>query len=317
MARPLRDTTADKVHLITTRTARAELLLVPSPELNELIGGVLAKYVEEFQVELFAYCFLSNHYHLLVRAREGILPRFVENLNREIAHRVNRLLKRETPLWGRRYDDQITLETYDAVEAAQYIATNPTKHGLVQDPKQWPGLTCYKQLITETSRDFYFTNYTEYHKAKRRALSSGKLVRLSDYQSRHTLKLSRLSYLENKSFEERSSEVEKLLLKRTRKLVRERRAQGKGFIGRKAVLQQPKMGVIPKDVSRSTRPPCYTKNPHAAKIFKEEESSRHARYAEASYRYRSGELLVEFPAHCIKPPVHHIPRKFLIPPAPD
>lgn len=316
MGRPLRDTAPGKVHLITTRTARAELLLVPDPKLNGIVGGVIARYVEMFGIELFAYCILSNHYHLLIRAPEGLLPRFVENVNREISHRVNRLLRRKGYVWGRRYDDQVTIEPYDALEGMLYIVTNPVNHGLVANPRHWPGLTCYQQLLTEKPRDFYFVHYTEYRRAKRRALFTGDQVHPSDYQSKHTLKLSPLPIYESLSTDERLKTIKKLIEKRTLRLYRERQAEGKSFLGRKAVLKQPRQGRIPERPSQSPRPRCYTRNPQAGLAFRQEEKLKRAAYDVASYKYRAGNLSTEFPPHCFKPPTHHLPKRFLLRPSP-
>ena len=114
MGRPLRDTDPEKVHLITCRTARAELLMVPRPEITNIIGGVIAKYSSLLEIDLYAVIVLSNHYHLLAKAPKGNLSFFAENINREIAKRVNWHLGREGFFWGRRYDDQIVVEEYES-----------------------------------------------------------------------------------------------------------------------------------------------------------------------------------------------------------
>ena len=87
MSRPLRSTDPEKVHLITCRVTHAELLLVPNPKLNDIFGGIIARYAEIYTVDLFAATVLGNHYHLLARAPEGAMPLFGENLNRETAKR--------------------------------------------------------------------------------------------------------------------------------------------------------------------------------------------------------------------------------------
>ena len=315
MPRPLRDTDPSKVHLLTCRTLRAELLLVPRPALTECVAGVIARYQEAFNIELYAACVLSNHYHLLSQAPEGQLALFAENINREIALRVNRMIGREGTFWGRRYDDQITIEQYDAVDGLLYVLTNPTKHGLVAHPKSWPGVSTYWQTLGAKDRVYAFTHYTEYHKAKRSAERWGEYVSISDYQTQHTLRVSPLPYFKRLSDRERIEKLNTLLEARTRKLCRERRAAGKGFLGRKAVLQQPAQGVFPEEVSKSPRPRCRTCNPEARREFIEEEKARVAWYTEASKKYRLGDYEVLFPPYSFRPPLHHVPREHaLLPP---
>ncbi len=309
MSRPIRDTDPSKVHLITTRTRNAELLLVPHPSLNAITGGVLAKYTKLHSVDLFAYEFLSNHYHLLARAEEGVLPRFTADINRELAHRVNRLLNRKGTLWGRRYDDQITIEPCDALEGLLYVATNATKHGLVEQPGTWPGIHCYHQLLNEKTRKFHFFNYTKYHAAVRSSFLRGESVKRSDYEDTHELKLTPVPILSEHSKEERTAKLRELLLRKTKEIHRERKAAGKGYLGRKNVLLQPREGVIPREVSNSPRPVCYTKSLETLKVARTEVKRKRAAYSVASYRYRCGNLETIFPEFCFKPPTHYAPNE--------
>ena len=303
--RELRDTDPTKYHLVSCRTIGSELLFVPRPEMNEILGGVIAKYQAEQQIDIYALSFLTNHYHMLLRATESNLPLFFENVAREVAHRVNRHLDRTGPLWSRRYDDLITLEPEDVLEAFLYVTTNPVKHGLVQHPKQWPGLCSYWQSLGRKNKQYAFTHYTEYHQAKRKAAACGDIAWLSDYQSRHTLRISPLP--ENLRLD--IPQIEQLLEKRTKALVVSRKAQGKGFLGRAKVLATPPRGAFPKEVSKSTRPPCYSKNAEAIREFRKERQTRRHWYAHASREFRLKNFSVEFPPHCLFPPLHHIPKE--------
>jgi len=135
MSRPLRDITPDKVHLLTCRTRNSEILFVPRPKITNCIGGVIAKYAKKYEITLYAVIVLGNHYHILASSKDGKLPLFAENIGREIAKRVNRLLHRKGSLWGKRYDDQLVIEQYDALEGLLYTLTNPTKHKLLAHSK--------------------------------------------------------------------------------------------------------------------------------------------------------------------------------------
>lgn len=281
--------------------------MVPRSELNEIIGGVIARYIERCRVDLYGYVVLSNHYHFVVSGPEGSLPELEENVNREIARRVNAYLRREGHFWGRRYDDEITITPVDALEGLLYVTTNPVKHGLVTHPKQWPGLSCYEQLMRNTEKTYYFTHYTEYSAALRRARFTGEVVRKSDYQTAHTLKLKPIPIFEHLSRHERTEKLRQLIETRTSKLYRDRLDKGLGFIGRKAVLNQPIQGSFPREVSKSPRPICYTKDPVAKGIYKAENQIRKSWYKKASIKFRSGDYNAVFPPYCIKPPLHHVP----------
>ena len=51
---------------ITCRTIHGRLLLLPSQQLDEIVVGILARAQRTFQVRCCGYCFLANHYHLLL-----------------------------------------------------------------------------------------------------------------------------------------------------------------------------------------------------------------------------------------------------------
>jgi len=44
---------------------------MPTAKNTKLIGGIIARYQELLEVEIYAYTILSNHIHLLINAPRG------------------------------------------------------------------------------------------------------------------------------------------------------------------------------------------------------------------------------------------------------
>jgi hypothetical protein len=89
---------------VTCRTLQARLLLRPSPELNQIIAGILGRAQRLYGVTLFCYSFLSTHFHLLARVRNTRqLARFMGYLNANLAKEVSRLTGWSGKVWERRY----------------------------------------------------------------------------------------------------------------------------------------------------------------------------------------------------------------------
>jgi REP element-mobilizing transposase RayT len=235
--RPIRNRDPEVFRLITIRTCEARLWISLTSNVRKLIGGIIARYQEIFGIELFAYNVLGNHMHLLVRAPGSNIDEFCENVNREIAKRINWRNKREGKFWGRRYDDQQVLSEDDLVEAFLYVTTNPTKHGLVSNSQDWPGLNSYEHCLTEKDRHFSFNHYSE----ERRV-------------TKHKLKLSVLPAFKKLSKGKRIALIKRLLVERTNEIA-ERARQGLSWPtgssgsspGRNArkVSKSPVRGVIP------------------------------------------------------------------------
>ncbi len=293
MTRELRDTDPNNYRLISIRTLEARLFINPSSKNRKLIGGIIARYQEYFQIKIYAYFVLSNHFHLLVKAPLGNVDSFLESVNREIARRINWKIKRRGKFWSRRYNDLKVLTEADLLNAFLYVTTNATKHGLVKDPREWPLLNSYDHAIDEKDRIFGFDHYS---------LVPGQIVTTT-----HTLTLSVLPQFEHLSKQERHKEITKLLSKRTEALVLERATKNQGFLGLEG-LQKQVIGEIPQNVSLSKKPPCYSSCPIQRKAFKEERRLRADRYAEASFRFRLGDLEAQFPAFTFKPPLHRASR---------
>lgn len=305
MGREIRDTDPSKFHLVTIRTENATLFLRPGRGLESLLGGIVAKYQEEMGIELYAYNFLSNHYHMLCRAPKAQLWEFAQAINREVAKRVNTFIHRRGHFWGTRYRDQIVIEVDDATEAFLYITTNATHHGLVSHPSEWPGLSSYWQSLSEKPMKYHFTHYTEYSAAVRKAKRTKEAVRLEDYQTSHFITLTPLPQFESLTSRQRTNRVKLLIDSRADSLKAERLKSGKKFMGRQKVLDQSPYQV-PQNVKRSPRPLCYTKSLDAKQCFMDEYFPKWADYKDASIRFRSGDLHTEFPPHTIKPPLLYL-----------
>jgi REP element-mobilizing transposase RayT len=297
MARPLRDTDPNAIRLITSRTIEARLLMTPSKQMNQIIGGVLARYQEQFKIEIFAYCFLSNHFHLVCRAPERNVWHFMQSVKRELAKRCNRLRNREAPLWSRRYDDQVCLRPKDALNALLYATTNPVKHQLVEKPQHWPGIGCYQQLLNGKPREFEFISHTAKKIEERLAVLEERKVNKEAYTTTHRLTLTPLpklaELLEGKSLKDR-------LLERTKELRAEQ--NNAPVFGKERILKQSALST-PRNVSKSPRPSCYTSCIEALKAFKETCKLIREAYCIASERFRRGLLDTVFPPETLKPPL--------------
>ena len=110
MPNPIRCFEPERIYFVTNRTLQGRLLMTPSTQINDLIGGVLARAVQRHEVELFAFVFLSNHIHLLLRAKEGEFSKFMGYLQGNIAREVGRLINWQGKFWHRRFSAEPVLD---------------------------------------------------------------------------------------------------------------------------------------------------------------------------------------------------------------
>src|ERR1700743_365761 len=104
MAYPVRQFEPQTIYFLTARTLQSRFLMAPKTKTNELIGGILARAVRRCEVELFAYVFTSNHFHLMVRGSSAVaMSNFMQQLESNIAIKIGRLIDWRGRFFARRY----------------------------------------------------------------------------------------------------------------------------------------------------------------------------------------------------------------------
>jgi putative transposase len=112
-----------------------------------LYVAVMRDSCERMRVEVWGYCLMPNHAHLIM------VPRSADDLRRAIgeAHRryTNAVNKREGwrgHLWQGRFFSCAMDERY-TLAAARYVEMNPVRAGLVKKPEKYPWSSARAHLL--------------------------------------------------------------------------------------------------------------------------------------------------------------------------
>ena len=100
----------------------------------------LSEYAKEFRLEIWAYCLMANHVHLLaVPRRKDSLAMAVGRTHMRYARRINRRQGLTGHLWANRYYSTI-LDQSHLWAAVKYIETNPVRAKIVTQAAdyEWP-----------------------------------------------------------------------------------------------------------------------------------------------------------------------------------
>jgi len=173
MGYPLRWFLPGMVFEVTTRTIHERYLLRPSPLSRDLIVGVLARAQARFPtVNVHAFVFLSNHYHLLVSASDGQqFAAFLGYINGNVARKLGRLHRWRDRLWSRRARPIPILEPEAQVARLRYVLSNGVKEGLVKSPRHWPGASATPALLGSMSLRGRWVDQDALTRARRRDAS--------------------------------------------------------------------------------------------------------------------------------------------------
>jgi hypothetical protein len=163
---------------VTCRTIHGRPLLQPSPELNEIILGVLGRAQKRYLVKICAFSFLSTHYHLILAVKDvRQLAAFMELFNGKLAKEVARLVGWKDKIWSRRYQAiPISQEEAAQMERFEYVLANGCKEGLVARVCDWPGVHCVRALLEGEKLEGYWFDRTKEYAARQRRQSFHRLT---------------------------------------------------------------------------------------------------------------------------------------------
>jgi len=87
---------------------------------------------------LFAFCLMTNHFHLLIQVQRVPLSAIMQRLLTGYARHFNHQRKKSGHLFGARYTAVQCKNDSQLSAMLRYIHLNPVRAGLVEDPAQWP-----------------------------------------------------------------------------------------------------------------------------------------------------------------------------------
>ena len=129
-------------HLVTRRTNLRHHLFAPDPQTRNIFLYCLAISARRTGVRVHVVVLMSTHPHLVLTDVEGRLPEFLHYLNRHVALAMKALRKWEGAFWDHEPTSVVELRTPQAVvERSAYSIVNTVEAGLVQNAKDWPGVT--------------------------------------------------------------------------------------------------------------------------------------------------------------------------------
>jgi len=95
--------------------------------------NILAKYKKRFSFQLFTFCLMPNHVHLLIRVKEpNTLSKIMRRINLSYTLYFNFKYNKVGHLWQDRFKSRIIEKESYLLECMRYIEENPVRGSLVQ-----------------------------------------------------------------------------------------------------------------------------------------------------------------------------------------
>jgi putative transposase len=136
MSRPLRLEFPEALYHLTSRGDRREDIYEDDEDRLAFLD-VFFSVIEQFNWVCYAYCLMSNHYHLLVQTPDANLSKGMRQLNGVYTQAYNRRYLKTGHLFQGRYKSILVDEDNYLLELSRYIVLNPVKAGMVKKVDQW------------------------------------------------------------------------------------------------------------------------------------------------------------------------------------
>jgi REP element-mobilizing transposase RayT len=277
---------------VTTRTIQGRYLLKPSPELKKIIIGILARAAGLYPVQIHAFTFLSNHYHLLLSVEDALqLSRFMNYVNSNLAREAGRMYGWRDRFWARRYQAIVVSEEELAqVGRLHYLLSQGCKEGLVWRPAEWPGANCARALMFGTTlRGIWFDRSREYA-----AKLGGRRHGRYEFAQSLRLKLSPLPCWAHLSERQRGHRVSELVAQIESTTLESHERSGTSPMGVSKILDQHPHD-RPQRSERAVAPGFHA----ATKAVRRRLNSAYEwfvrSYRDAADRLRKGDISAQFP----------------------
>ncbi len=137
MARIARAVAPGIPHHVTQRGNRRQQTFFNDGD-YQFYRELMSEWCEKFNVEIWAYCLMPNHIHLIaVPEKKDGLNLAIGEGHRRYTRRINFREGWRGHLWQGRFSSFILDQRY-LLACTRYVELNPVRAGLVNKPQAWP-----------------------------------------------------------------------------------------------------------------------------------------------------------------------------------
>jgi len=137
------------------------------PEDSDKFIQTLQQYKEISEYELFAYCMMGNHLHMLIKVGKEPLEQLMRRISGKYVYWYNRKYSRIGNLFQDRFKSEPIDDDSYFLTVLRYIYQNPVKAGLVKRAEQYTGSNCIEYISNKNASnvDFVLNMFSTNRKA--------------------------------------------------------------------------------------------------------------------------------------------------------
>jgi putative transposase len=132
MPRPLRAVAEGLIYHVINRGNNRQAVFRKAGDFQAFLDA-LSSLKERKPFDLFGYCLLNNHFHLLIRPIETTISRIVQSLLVSHTQRYHKHYRSGGHVWQGRFKSPVIQNDEHVLTVLRYIEANPLRAGIVAD----------------------------------------------------------------------------------------------------------------------------------------------------------------------------------------
>jgi REP element-mobilizing transposase RayT len=125
---------------------------------RDLLDRIVERTLEDLGARLHAYCWMTNHIHLLLQVADAPLGKIMQRIASHYARVVQQHLQTTGHLFERRYHSLLVDADNYLLTLLRYIHFNPVRAGLVKDPASYPW-SSHRAYLGQSKQDWITTDF--------------------------------------------------------------------------------------------------------------------------------------------------------------
>lgn len=98
----------------------------------------IEEYSKQFHIDVYAYCIMNNHYHMVIQNSSGMMSRFMQSVNGSFGTFYRRMTNSKGYVFQGRYKSTLIENDSYLIQSIIYTLLNPLRANLVSNALDYP-----------------------------------------------------------------------------------------------------------------------------------------------------------------------------------
>lgn len=185
MPRPLRSHSTSKTYHIILKGIDSQDIFYSDQDRKFFLNQLSITKIE-YNYQIYAYCMMDNHVHMVIRVEDEILSKAMQSILIRYAQHFNKKYKRTGSLFQDRFKSKKIEDKTYFLDVCRYVHRNPENAGIAKTADyEWSSYKEYlgkEKLVSKRAVLYYFNNNINEFKEYTTAENVYDVSKIAEYE---------------------------------------------------------------------------------------------------------------------------------------